>query len=54
MIAAGSHDGLAPLANSEAIASRIAGSELRVYDGGHAFVFQDRQALPDIVEFLLR
>lgn len=54
LIAAGRYDGLAPLANSEAIASRIAGSELRVYDGGHAFVFQDRQALPDIVEFLLR
>ncbi len=53
-ISAGRFDGLAPLANSEAIAARITGSEMRVYDGGHAFVFQDRRALPDIVEFLLR
>ncbi|MFM2076144.1 MAG: hypothetical protein RJA49_34, partial [Actinomycetota bacterium] len=38
--------------NSVAIASRIAGSELRTYVGGHAFVWQDRRAMPDIIEFL--
>ena len=54
LVAAGRFDGLAPLANSEAIAARIPGSELRVYEGGHAFVFQDRRALPDIVDFLVR
>lgn len=52
LVAFGEFDALAPPANSEAIASRIAGSELRGYMGGHAFVWQDRQAWPDIIAFL--
>jgi pimeloyl-ACP methyl ester carboxylesterase len=52
LVAAGRYDGIAPLANSEAIASRIAGAELRVYEGGHAFFAQDPAALPDLVSFL--
>ena len=52
LIMAGEYDGTAPIANSEAIHSRIAGSELRRYQGGHAFAFQDRQAFPDLIEFL--
>jgi pimeloyl-ACP methyl ester carboxylesterase len=53
LVAAGRYDGIAPLANSEAIASRIPRSELRVYEGGHAFFAQDPAALPDLVEFLV-
>jgi pimeloyl-ACP methyl ester carboxylesterase len=52
LVAAGRYDGIAPLSNSEGIASRIPGAELRVYEGGHIFFQQDRAALPDIVEFL--
>jgi 3-oxoadipate enol-lactonase len=52
LIACGSFDGLAPPSNSEAIASRIAGAELRRYEGGHLFVYQDQRALPEIVAFL--
>jgi pimeloyl-ACP methyl ester carboxylesterase len=52
LVAAGRWDGIAPLANSEAIASRIPDAELRTYDGGHAFFVQDRRALPDLVAFL--
>jgi len=52
VVACGEFDALAPPANSEAIASRIRGSELRRYQGGHAFVWQDRQAWPDINAFL--
>ena len=52
LVACGEFDALAPPANSEAIASRVAGSDLRRYQGGHAFVWQDRQAWPDIVGFL--
>ena len=48
----GRHDGIAPEANSTAIASRIPGAELRGYDGGHLFVFQDPAAFPDLVAFL--
>ncbi|MDQ3145341.1 MAG: alpha/beta hydrolase [Actinomycetota bacterium] len=52
MVAAGRYDGIAPPANAEAIASRIAGAELSLYDGGHAFFVQDRCALPDVCAFL--
>ena len=52
LIACGSFDGLAPPPNSEAIASRIAGADLRRYEGGHLFVYQDQRAMPEIVEFL--
>ena len=52
LVAAGRYDGVAPLANAEAIASRIPGAELRAYEGGHVFFFQDPTALPEIIEFL--
>ena len=52
LVTCGEFDALAPPANSEAIVSRIAGSELRRYQGGHAFVWQDRQAWPDLIGFL--
>ena len=51
-VAAGRYDGIAPLANSEAIVSQIPGSELRVYEGGHLFFAQDPRALSEILEFL--
>ena len=52
LVACGEFDGIAPPANSAAIHERIAGSQLRTYQGGHLFVIQDPQALPDIVDFL--
>jgi pimeloyl-ACP methyl ester carboxylesterase len=52
LVAAGRWDGIAPVANSEAIAARVADAELRVYEGGHAFFAQDRRALPETIEFL--
>ncbi len=51
-VAAGRFDGIAPMANSEGIASRIPGAALHVYEGGHAFFGQDRRALPEIIAFL--
>jgi pimeloyl-ACP methyl ester carboxylesterase len=54
LVACGRYDGLAPAANSEAIASRIPGSELQCYEGGHLFVLQDPRALAEIVSFLSR
>ena len=36
----------------EAIASRIPGAELHVYEGGHAFFAQDRRAVADLAAFL--
>lgn len=52
LVACGRYDGLAPEANSEAIASRIADSELRRYEGGHLFLAQDPRAPAEIVSFL--
>jgi len=51
-VAAGRFDGIAPLSNSEGIVSAIAGATLHVYEGGHAFLAQDRRALPDVIDFL--
>lgn len=52
LVACGRYDVLAPPSNSRAIAAQVAGSELREYEGGHGFVWQDRQAWPDVLEFL--
>jgi hypothetical protein len=56
-VACGRYDGIAPMANGEAIAAGInAGqsdtADLRVYEGGHAFFAQDPSAFPDILNFL--
>jgi len=52
LVAAGRFDVTAPLENSMAIAAQIPQSELRVYEGGHPFLLQDRRALAEIMEFL--
>ena len=52
LVAAGRFDGIAPLANSQAIAERIPNSTLNAYEGGHPFLSQDRQAMRDIRAFL--
>jgi len=52
LITAGRFDGIAPLANSQAIAKRIPNSTLNTYEGGHPFLSQDRQAMRDIRTFL--
>jgi pimeloyl-ACP methyl ester carboxylesterase len=51
-IAAGRYDKIAPVANAEAIAERVPGAELRIYEGGHIFFLQDPRATPDVMEFL--
>jgi pimeloyl-ACP methyl ester carboxylesterase len=52
LVAGGRYDGIAPPANSVAIAARVPHAELRLYDGGHAFFAQDARALPQIIDFL--
>jgi 3-oxoadipate enol-lactonase len=52
LIACGRYDGIAPPANSEAIHVQIATSRIEHYEGGHMFMYQDRRAWSDIVEFL--
>ncbi len=52
LVAGGRFDGIAPPANSAAIADRVPGAELRLYEGGHAFFAQDRRAFPEVLDFL--
>ena len=52
LVMAGRYDGIAPVANSEAIVARISGAQLRVYEGGHLFIAQDPAAMADIREFV--
>ena len=51
-VTAGRYDDLAPVANSEEIVKRLPDATLAVYEGGHMFSGQDRQAILDIREFL--
>jgi len=52
LVGYGNYDGIAPGRNSAVIASRIRGAELRGYEGGHLFLFQDPAALPEFEAFL--
>jgi 3-oxoadipate enol-lactonase len=52
LVAYGRYDAIAPGQNSTAIASRIAGADLRGYEGGHLFLAQDPAAMPELVAFL--
>jgi 3-oxoadipate enol-lactonase len=52
LVASGRYDGIAPAANGEAIASQIPGAELKVYEGGHVFMYQDPAAVPEVLDFL--
>ena len=52
LVACGKFDAIAPPSNGEAIAARVPGAELRLYEGGHAFFAQDPAALPDVIWFL--
>jgi 3-oxoadipate enol-lactonase len=52
LVACGRYDGIAPLENGKAIAARIPDARLEVFDGGHAFMFQDPRAWPTVLEFL--
>ncbi len=52
LVCGGRFDGIAPPANSEFLAETIPDATLAMFDGGHAFLVQDRAALPAIVAFL--
>jgi len=53
LVACGRYDGIAPVANGAAIAARVPGAELQIYEGGHViFLFQDPTALPAVLDFL--
>ena len=51
-VTAGRFDGIAPVSNSEEIVKRLPDATLSIYEGGHVFTAQDRQAIVDIRTFL--
>ena len=53
LIAAGRHDGIAPLDNQHALLERIPAAQLEVFDGGHLCLLQDRRAWPTVTEWAL-
>ena len=48
----GKYDGIAPLENLEKLQQAIPGAILEMFEGGHVFHLQDRNAWPRIVKFL--
>jgi len=52
LVCGGRYDGIAPPANSERIGSRNPAAELAGFEGGPAFLAQDRSAFPAVVDFL--
>lgn len=52
LLTGGRFDGIAPVANMEALAARIPGAELKLYTGGHLFLVQDKEAYSDIIQWL--
>ncbi|MEN3973782.1 alpha/beta fold hydrolase [Emcibacter sp. SYSU 3D8] len=54
LICGGRYDGIALAATQERMAARIPGAELKIFEGGHLFVMQDRSAYPAIMDWLKR
>jgi 3-oxoadipate enol-lactonase len=52
LVAGGRYDGQAPPDRQRALAGRIPGAELRLFEGGHRFMQQDPAALPAMMAFL--
>jgi 3-oxoadipate enol-lactonase len=52
LLMGGLHDGIAPPQNMRALHAALPNAELRFYEGGHLFFIQDRQAYPDMLEWL--
>jgi len=54
LICGGRYDGIALPASQQRMASRISGATLRMFEGGHQFLWQDESAFPEIIEFLAK
>lgn len=52
LVCGGRYDGVALPQTQEKLAARIPSAELRMFDGGHLFMIQDRTAVPAMVDWL--
>lgn len=51
-ICGGRYDGIAPIANQEALLQQVPGARLELFEGGHAFLNEDPRAFERIIAFL--
>ena len=51
LLMGGQHDGIAPPAVMQAMATQIPDARLQFYDGGHLFMLQDAAVFPDVIGF---
>jgi len=54
LICGGRYDGIALPSSQERMAERIPGATLRMFEGGHQFLWQDSSAFAEIVGFLAK
>lgn len=52
LICGGRYDGIAAVANQEALQRQMPHAQLQLFDGGHGFLLQDPTAYPHITAFL--
>ena len=52
LICGGLYDGIALPSSQKRMVGRIPGATLRMFEGGHQFLWQDSSAFPEIVRFL--
>jgi 3-oxoadipate enol-lactonase len=52
LLVGGRYDGIAPMANMDALARQIADSQLQFFTGGHLFLIQDKSAYPYIIQWV--
>ena len=52
LLCGGRFDGIATPGNMRAMADRIPNAQLELFEGGHLFLIQDKQAYPAIIRFL--
>ena len=51
-ICGGKYDGIAPVANQEALHRQIQGSRMELFEGGHGFLNEDPRAYERVIAFL--
>ena len=54
LLLGGKYDGIAPSENMEFLNKKITSSTLKLYEGGHLFLIQDKQAFKDIISWLIQ
>ena len=53
LLMGGKYDGIAPISNMKALNEKIKNSVLKLYEGGHLFLIQDKNAFKDLENWLI-